>query len=186
MNKILLTSSTFVRTQTNVSDNLSDKYLMPAIREAQDIYFREIVGTSLLNKLCELVESGDIDEDANAVYKDLVDTAQYYLAYQTASLLVVNTTYKINNIGLNTTTDENVQIPSTSDVFKLKDYYQFKADHYCLLLQHFLINNEKHLKELDNCTCANIKAHLYSSASSNLNLGGRRGKIIDGCKCSKG
>lgn len=186
MSKVLLTSANFVRTQTNISDNLSDKYLMPSIREAQDINFREIIGTSLLNRLCELVEDGSINDDEYAVYKDLLDIAQYYLAYQTASLLVVTTTFKINNIGLNTSTDENVQIPQTSDVFKLKDYYQFKSDHYCKLMQNFILNYKRFLKEIDDCQCAKIHSHLYSAASCNVNLGGRRGKIINDCNCSKG
>lgn len=186
MERVLLTSSDFVRTQTNISDNVSDKYLLPSIREAQDINYREIVGSVLLKRLCDLVGDGSIEDDENAVYKDLLDLSQYYLAYMAMSNLVISTTFKVSNIGLNTTTDENVQIPSTSDVFKLKDYYSFKADHYCKLLQNFLIDNKQHIKELDECACNKIRSHLYSAASSNIVLGGRRGKIINGCNCSKG
>ena len=175
MDRVLLTSTNFVRTQTAISDNLTDKLILPAIREAQDINFREIIGSSLLNKLCELVRTGDIELPENSKYKELLDISQYFITYQSVSNLVLSTTYKINNIGVHSNTDEYTQTPYMSEVFKLKDWWVSRADHYCLLMQQFILRNIKNFPELDDEDYNRIHSHLYSAASCGINLGGERG-----------
>ena len=44
MAEILLTSETFVKSVTNVSDNLAGKYILPSIREAQEQGLKSILG----------------------------------------------------------------------------------------------------------------------------------------------
>ena len=168
MANVLLTSAVFVRTQTAISDNLSDKMLLAAIREAQDIDFREIVGTKMLEKLCALVESGEIELQVNSKYREILNKAQYYLAYVTASYLGVSTTYKSNNLGLHTNTDEYTQTPYFSEVMKLKDWWKARADHYCLLLQQYCVEHVGEFPEFDELDGARIREHLYSAASCNL------------------
>jgi hypothetical protein len=51
MAEILLTSEKFVKSVTNISDNLEGKYLQAGIREAGDIYLENILGSSLLSAL---------------------------------------------------------------------------------------------------------------------------------------
>lgn len=176
MENILLTSSTFIKTTTNADDNLSDKFLQSAIREAQDVDLQEVIGTKMLNKLKELVSNDSIYNAKYEFHKELLDIAQYFLAYVAIANVIVKTTYKISNIGANTTTDENVQIPKMSDIFQLRDYYLHKADNYRLKLQHFILNNISFLPEISNNKCRAITSHLYSSATSNVFLGGARGK----------
>lgn len=171
INDILLTSPDFIRSATQVSDNLQDKYIYEAIREAQDIGLQEVLGTNLLDALRNYVYDNDIPDK----YQVLLDKCQWFLAYSVIANLTVSITFKINNIGLNTTTDDNVQIPSVSDTFKLRDYYQKKADHYRLMLQNFLLDNRNDYPELSEGQCRKIHSCLYSGASSNLFLGGKRG-----------
>lgn len=173
--KVLLTSTNFVRTQTAISDNVTDKLILPAIRETQDINLREILGSNLLNKLCELVVSGKIEFPQNSKYKELLDIGQYYICYQSISNLVVSSTYKINNLGIHQNNDEYTQVPYMSEVFRLKDWWVSRADHYCLLMQQFILRNIKDFPELDGDDYNRIHSHLYSSASCGINLGGERG-----------
>ena len=97
--EILLTSEAFVKSVSNISDNVAGKYLRPSIREAQEIKMRTIVGDALLDKLKALVEDNTIGEVANAAYKTLVDRAQYFLAYSAIVELVPKVTFKIANAG---------------------------------------------------------------------------------------
>ena len=42
MAEILLSSEAFVKTVTSISDNLSGKYILPSLREAQEIGLKRI------------------------------------------------------------------------------------------------------------------------------------------------
>ena len=48
-NDILLTSEEFVKSYSNISNNVNGKYLRVAIREAQEIELRGILGSFLLD-----------------------------------------------------------------------------------------------------------------------------------------
>lgn len=176
MAEILLSSEMFIKSVTNVSDNLSGKYILSSLREAQEVSLKNIVGESLLARMKELVSNGSIDYHENIMYKYLIDKCQYYLAYMTIVEVVNKVTYKIGNAGLVKTTDENLTVASKDEVIHQKDYYQSKADFYCFELQNYLLCHRADYPELDDCTCNKIRATLYSAASCGIFLGGARGK----------
>lgn len=185
MTEILICSESFVKAVTNISDNLAGKYLRPALREAQEIGLRGIVGDCLLARLKGLVEDGSIRPDAEPkpefqAYKDLVDRAQYYLAYTVTVELLNKITYKVGNFGVSKTSDENLQVASADEVDRQRWYYQAKADGRCRDLQRWLLANRAAFPELRDCDCAAIQANLKSAASSGLWLGGIRGRIMPG------
>lgn len=179
MNKILLISEDFVKALTNMSDNMQGKLVNPAIAEAQEAGLREILGDNLMNKLISLVENDEIELEENIMYKNLLDKAQYYLAYQVITNIMILTAVKIDNSGLMQVNDEHTQNISIEDSFQMRDFYQKKADFYQSRLQKFILKNKKAYPELtcgcDN-TCTEIKSNLYSAASGGLWLGGRRGR----------
>lgn len=180
MTNILLVSETFMREQFEISDNLQSKFLLPAIREAQDIKFKAVVGECLYNRLIELVDNDDILKDDFIAYRDLINESRLFLGYTALVDLCVKTTVKLDNFGLNRTRDEQLDILGMDEMFQMKDYYQNKADSYCLYLQNWLLEHKDAFKELDCCHCNKIKSNLYSAASSNLYLGGARGKGYNG------
>ena len=187
MAEILLTSENFVKSVTSISDNLAGKYLRPSIREAQDIGLRGILGDTLLEKLKTLVGSGDIAKEENLAYKGLLDRAQYYLAYNAVVEVAAKVAYKIVNFGVAKTQDENLQTASPEEVSQMRFYYQSKADHCCVELQNFLLNNRRDYPELTEGDCERIHSNLYSAASSGIWLGGPRAKSLPGVavKCNR-
>lgn len=174
--EILLSSEAFIKAQTNISDNVAGKYILPSLREAQEVGLKGIVGESMLAKLKSLVEKDEVNADGNAVYKELLDKAQYYLAYMTIVEIVNKVTFKIGNAGLVRATDENMQTASQSEMVSQIEYYQGKADFYCHELQNFILNNIAQLPEINEGACRRIKANLYSAATCGIFLGGARGK----------
>lgn len=176
MKNILLTNEEFVKSITNISDNISGKYLFPAIKEAQNEDLKSVLGTILINKLKLLVADGSISNEENKKYKDLLDECQYYLAYCAISKLVLMTSYKLSNFGISTTNDEHIVSPSLNEILTMKDLYINKADWYKYNLQLFLLDNREDYPELTDCDCKAIRSNLWSAASSGLFLGGRRGK----------
>ena len=173
MAEILLTSETFVKSVTNVSDNLAGKYILPSIREAQDQGLKGILGDNLLAKVKELVKT----ESLEGHYKDLVDHCQYYLAYSAIVEATNKVSFKIGNFGVAKSQDENLQVASYDEIVKMQYYYQSKMDAYCLDLQKWILDNKEHFPELSACQCNKIKSNLYSAASCGVFLGGGRGKI---------
>ena len=178
MAEILLSSEAFVKSVTSASDNLSGKYILPSLREAQEIGLRGILGDDLLAKLKDLRKDGKLETESGGVYKTLVDHCQYYLAYMTIVEVANKVSYKIANFGVTKTQDENLQVASQDEIGKMQFYYQSKADACCLDLQNFLLEHRKDYPELTECSCHKIESNLLSAASCGIFLGGGRGKII--------
>lgn len=178
MTEILLTSERTVKSVTSISDNIAGKYIQSSIREAQDIGLRRIVGDPLLRKVKDLVQTGRIDDPENEAYKEFIDQAQLYLAYQTVTELVEKVTYKVTNFGVARTTDENLEAADVDELAKSKYYWQGKADACCIDLQNWLLDNRAGLPELSDRVCHAIQSNLTSAATCGLFLGGARGKIV--------
>ena len=176
MAEVLLSSEYFVKSVTNVSDNLSWKYLLPSLREAQEQGLRGILGDCLIDKLKRLVNESLIDNPDYTHYKDLLGHCQYYLAYMTIIDVTNKVSYKIGNFGVAKSTDENLQVATYDEIVKQQYYYQTKADSCCLDLQNWLLDNRSLFPELTDCQCSRISSNLRSSASCGLWLGGARGK----------
>lgn len=175
---IYLTNCEKVKSIVNIDDNIDEKYLATAIKETQDIYLRDILGDLLLDKIISLVEDETISQEANAAYKDLLNQAQYYLAYQAACQVIFIASIKINNFGATQASDEHLTNLNLNDVFKLTDTYQQKADYYKFLLQNYICQNRTKLPEVTMAQMFKIHSNLFSAASSNIWLGGYRGKRI--------
>lgn len=186
MAEILLCSESFLKTTTNISDNVAGKYILPSLREAQEVKFRGIVGDCLLAKLKELAttdphtQTRPIDQEANVAYKDLLDRAQYFLAWSAVVEICNRVTYKVGNFGVSKTTDENLQVAGSDELSRQQYYYQAKADSFCRDLQNWILQHASAFPELDACACEAIRSNLYSAATCGLFLGGARGKKLPG------
>lgn len=137
MAEILLTSEAFVKSVTNVSDNLAGKYILPSIREAQEQGLKGILGDCLLSKVKHLFNTDSLV----GIYKELVDHCQYYLAYAAIVEVTNKVSFKIGNFGVAKSTDENLQVASYDEIVKMQYYYQTKVDAYCLELQVPIVPN---------------------------------------------
>ena len=175
---VLLCNEDYIKTFTSISDNVSGDYLQPAIYFAQKQALEECIGTVLVRKLQTLVGTGEIDDMDNMPYKVLLDDyIQDFLAFQAVSEVVVNTSFKINNLGANRTEDDKAYGLSFNEVYKLKDYWKNKADYLMYRMQRFLIANYNDYPELvEYKTVADLQSNLYSAASVSIWLGGSRNK----------
>ena len=179
-NDVLLISEDYIKSITNISDNLANDYLLPSIKLAQDVDLEGTIGTQLLEKIQELIYNNDISNQENEMYKLLLDKyIQPYLAYCTIQHLVPTVAYKLVNQGIVRTDDEKSYNVTSNEVDKLIDYYSHLSNTYKKRLQLFLIANYNEFPELLNWkSIADIRANLYSAAGCNVNLGGPRGKSI--------
>ena len=184
MKDFLLVSETFVKSVSSISDNVAGKYIQPSIREAQEVSLKSIIGSNLLNYIKGLGLAKTLEEPENAPYKELVDRAQYFLAYTAIVEITNKVSYKIGNFGVTKSTDENLQVATQDEIAKMQYYYQSKADFCALELQQWILDNRTLFPELDDCACRKIHSNLHSAASCGLWLGGARGKMSNP-KCCK-
>lgn len=181
MKEILLLSENNFRNNCNISSNIQSKFVISAIRESQSDY-EEIIGSTLYNKLIELVDDDTISDEENEKFKELLDKSQMYLTYNALTKILVISNYHIDNFGISQSKDENLENINLSDTFKLEAYYTNKVDDLAKRLQNYLKQNKDFFK--DYCPCEDIKPNLYSAASSSIFLGGVRGKTYSN-NCSK-
>ena len=179
-NDVLLIWEDYIKSITNVSDNIAGDYLLPSIKLAQDIDLEYTIGSQLLEKIQELIYNNDISNQENSMYKLLLDKyIQPYLAYCTIQHLAPTVAYKLANQGVLRTDDEKSYNITSNEVDKVIDFYNHIANTYKKRLQLFLIANYNEFLELLQWkSIADIRANLYSSAGCNVNLGGPRGRSI--------
>lgn len=175
MKNVLILSEDFVKTNSELSDNLFGKYILPSIRDMQDINLQQTLGTSLYNYVLDLISASTLDNQ----YKVLVDDyARWYLLHLVCAdvLTIVNT--KIGNLGAVHTSDERVVNLSDGEIDRLQKSHIYKANHYLRRMQEYLIENRELFPELDTCTCEGMKANLNSATDCGIWLGGIRARRV--------
>ena len=182
MAEVLLISETKVKEICGFSENIAGQYIRPSVREAQNVAFRDIIGSALLDKLVQLVVEGNgtITGDENAAYKELADRAEYFLAYSAGVRIAQRVSFKVANAGVIKTPDENMVVAEQPDMAKAQFFYQTQADSSAFNLEKWILANRAAFPELRDCDCGRIHSHLYTAASCGIYLGGARGKILPG------
>lgn len=176
----LLCSEKFIKENSSISDNIGGKYILAALRDAQEIRLKGIVGECLLNTLKQMQADGVFREEPIPVdalpYKELVDQCQFFLLHATEVDLLFRVSYKVSNFGVAKSSDENLQVASSGEIERQQVFYQSKADAEAAQIQEFLLQNRSSFPELKACDCARIQANLRTAASCGIVLGGARGK----------
>lgn len=193
---VLLISEDYIKSESNLDNNVSGKYLQSAIKLAQDVELQSTIGTKLLEKIQKLVidwkdpnkpvhpieppiyDPTSIDDPENHRYKELLDYyIQPYLLYQVLSEITIPISFKLSNFGVMRTDDEKDIAAEASQVNQIKKYYRDKADFFKTRLQDFIITYYNEFPELYTYKpLKDMFPNLYSSSSCNIWLGGARGK----------
>ena len=118
-----------------------------------------------------LVASKEIDNEENIDYKNLLDVAQYYLAYSAATNVIILAAVKIDNIGVVRVNDSGTESVPLSDTFTIRDFYKKKSDYYRQQVSEYL--KTSNLRGETSCN-----TNTYSNSSTNIWLGGPRGKRL--------
>lgn len=173
---ILFISEKKIKEASTLNDNLWGKYLLPAIKTAQEINLMPILGEKLYDKLQVLIYERKVEDEENINYKVLLDKfITPYLTYQVLANLIPDISVKLSNAGTITTTDEHIQNLSKGDRDLLQEKYQNTADAYSYKLIDFLKNNSKDFPEIDECNFDD-----KSGSNTGIWLGGMRGKRVIG------
>lgn len=157
-----------IKAQSIINYNVEDSVIADCIRKAQSIYLREILGDNLLEKVQELVETGDIDKPENAKYLELLDNyIGDYLTNKAIVELCPVISFKIRNIGISQDSDTNINASLKQDIMDLADFYQTRAcDSANRMIDYIL---EVGFDEIQtNCACGKKRANLKKQANTCL------------------
>ena len=150
---VLFISEDYIKSESMLDDNVSGKYLLTAIKLAQDIELRSVIGKCLLETLQQKIFDREIDAIENGDYKDLLDVyIQPFLLYQVLSEIIIPTTYKMSNFGLMRSDDEKDYSVDNGQVNLIREFYMDKANVYKKRLQNYLCNNNSAVYRLKICT----------------------------------
>lgn len=155
-NRIFLINTDDVKAVSQINCNVDDTVVSTAIRDAQNVYLREIIGDALLGSIQEKVEDGSIDSEENAAYLDLLDNyISDYLAYRANVEICIPISFKIRNIGVAQDNDVNITASQLETVKELRSYYLTQAVDKANRMICFLLENRRAFPELKDCGCSN-------------------------------
>lgn len=147
MANALFISQTFLKQNTQVSDNVDVKYIREAILWAQDSQIQPILGTTLYNKLKDDIVAGTLA----GVYETLVNNyIQVCLKHYVTAECLQMAHYKITNKGLQIQDSEQSAPASTSNLDKLVEMETNKGDWYRQRLIDYLCEYSSSYPEYEN------------------------------------
>ena len=162
-----------VKAASLVNYNCEDETVGYAIREAQDVYLKEILGNALLEKCIELASGNTLDNEGNEAYKDLIDKYIYdFLVAKSQEQILIPISFKIRNIGVSQDSDTNVTSQQFQNVIDLKNYWRTISIDKGNRLKCFLNENKSAFPELDDCACGGCcgSPNLQLETNCNLNI----------------
>lgn len=128
---ILIISEKSFKDFTIASANIDPKNLTQIIKMSQDRFIHPICGSSLYDKILNLISSGDITETINEKYKTLLDDFLTDTLFNyVLSELPLAMQYKYVNKGVMKKTAENSEQPSISELQGISKYYKGYAEWY--------------------------------------------------------
>jgi len=147
MATVLFISETFLKDNTQVSNNVDVKYIREAILWVQDSEIQNVLGSTLYDKLKDDINGSTLA----GVYKTLVDDyVQICLKHYTVAECLPMAHYKITNKGLQIQDSEQSNPASTSSVDRLVEKENNKAAWYRQRMIDFLCENSSDYSEYES------------------------------------
>lgn len=135
-----------------LDENLYDIDIEVSAKAVQDEYVEGTIGTCLFNRLCDLVETGDIDKPDNIAYKRLlVDYVLYVVAWGVRYDIEPQLQNKIRNAGVTNSTDEHLVTVAQNIMFENMGRYKRRMQFYAKALLKYVQDNKDIYKEFEPC-----------------------------------
>lgn len=150
--KVLLIDENTLKSYTLISEQVDGKYLLPSIEMAQSIDLETLIGGALLERLCDLVSSGDIWNEEYEPYKTLLD--EYitpYLCWDIMAAIQPSINYKMSNSGVYGNDDSNKSRLDYKNSQLLQEQYMRNANAFATKMKNFLLSHINNYPEYAKC-----------------------------------
>jgi hypothetical protein len=143
---LLLYNPSVIINESNIDNNIDIKSVRVSMLTTQQTYLRQILGDSLYYGLCESVynkiESGITIPQ---VYQQLLSVAKNYVKFKTMETLIMTSTYRISEKGVQKLSDNNSTIIDDQEIQNVRKYYTIQANNCKKDIQDFVnkLNNKR-------------------------------------------
>lgn len=168
---ILMVSENRIKEASAINGNVDPEYLLPYCRIAQRKYCEKVLGTSLYNKIKDLIKNGTVGDVGNEDYKTLLDDYIADFLCQWAFFECIPfLRFKVQNGNIYSKTSENGTALTQSEAQELRSEVQNTAEFYqSRLIDWLCANNSKVPEYNQNTNCDEICPDT-NKYYSNMNL----------------
>lgn len=143
MKNILFVSIDRIKEKSIFGLNTDEKIIKSALIEVQDLELRPLIG-DFFNTLSTQIETNTVTDENKAI---LINVIKPYLVYGTLVYSVVPLHYKLNNAGLNKSSDSNLNIADSKELSSFQGYYKERFESYKRrLIDHFKCDDNDNTK----------------------------------------
>ncbi len=130
-------SEKYLKEETILHDNVDSKLVKVAIREAQDIYTRDVLGSALYDLIISELPSSLSTANATLVNTYVAPMQKYWSLKE----IVINLQFKLANSAVLIREGENMRPVNADDLELLEKKYSDKAQYYQQRLIDFMCDN---------------------------------------------
>lgn len=147
MNKVKFISTTYLKENTSIENNVDDDKLVPYIYKVQDIYLQQSLGTTFYDDLKDKIANNNLNSDeTDLIRKYIQPMVAEYVVYEALPHL----NFKMTNKAISQENSEFSQ-PSALDVIKyLRDNVRNMAEFYNKRLVKFLCDKSELFEKYRN------------------------------------
>lgn len=171
MSKALFLSVKDLKSKSIIDGNTDADKIIHFIEVAQDVNIHQYIGSSLYEKLQELVISGDIDNVSNSDYKKLRDEyIKPCLIWFTQVEFLPFSRFTIDNSGLTSHRGQDEDLIELREVDRLVSKAQARAEFYTQRMVDYLCNNSRLFPEYLNNTNEDLRPNRDNNNFSSIVL----------------
>ena len=127
----------FLKEETTLHENVDDKLVKIAIKEAQEITIRDVLGSSLYNLIQSQLPSSLTSANITLMDSYIIPCLKYY----TLAEIITNLQYKLANSSIMTRDAQGGRTVGLSDIGILKGEYNAKGEYYKERLINYICLN---------------------------------------------
>jgi hypothetical protein len=137
-NFVYFISTSYLKDNSAINENVDDKLLKSAIKEAQEIYIRDIIGSGLYDELQTQAFAGTLTANNTKLLDSYIAPC---LKYYTITESMLPMTFKLMNKSVATRQAENATAITIDELTLIEQRFRDKAEYYANRLRDYLREN---------------------------------------------
>ncbi len=133
----------YLKDNTPLDDNIDPKVIKTAMREGQDIYIRDLIGSGIYDELCTQIASdpdlSGYTDNRTLLVNYINPCLKYYILFECAQTL----SFQLVNKGVVTRSSEWQTPADINSITALMVKWRDKGEYYARRLQDFLCENSE-------------------------------------------